>query len=348
MMIYERRDFIKLAGLGSAGLLFPYSFSSLFHPDSTIYPPRLKEGDIVGIVSPAGPTFKKSDLLKVESSLTGMGLKVKFGKHVLSKHGYLAGKDEERAGDIHDMFEDSSVKAVMAMRGGWGTNRLLNIIDFDLIGNNPKIVIGFSDITSLLIAIYVKTGLITFNGPVATSKWGRFTSGWFKRILMEGKSVTMKNPLTKPDGTPNNFHKITTINSGTAQGRLIGGNLTAITSLLGSDFLPDWEGKILFLEEVNEKIYRIDRLLTQLKLAGVLDKVSGVIIGKCIQCEPSKITQSLSLEEVFLDRFKPIDVPVYSGAMIGHIERIFTLPIGVNVRMNADVGSIELLEPAVS
>ena len=212
MMKNERRDFIKLAGLGSAGLLFPFSLRSLFHSDSTIYPPRLKKGDRVGIVSPAGPTFKKSDLLKVESSITGMGLKVKFGKHVLSKHGYLAGKDEKRVADIHDMFEDSSIKAIMAMRGGWGSNRLLNMIDFDLIENNPKIIIGFSDITSLLIAIYAKTGLITFNGPVATSKWGRFTSSWFKKILMEGKNVTMKNPLTKPDGTPNNFHKITTIN----------------------------------------------------------------------------------------------------------------------------------------
>ena len=348
MTAHERREFIKLAGLGSASLLFPFSFSSLFYLNSTIFPPRLKKGDIVGIVSPAGPTFKKSDLSKVESSIAGLGLKVKFGKYVLSKHGYLAGIDEERVADIHDMFENDSIKAVMAMRGGWGSNRILDMIDFDLIGNNPKIVIGFSDITSLLIAIYAKTGLITFNGPVATSIWGRFTSGWFKNILMEGMSVTMKNPLTKPDGTPNNFHKITTINSGTAEGRLIGGNLTAITSMLGSEFLPDWEGKILFLEEVNEKIYHIDRLLTQLKIAGVLDKVSGVVIGKCVQCKPSKITQSLSLEEVFLDRFKPIAVPVYSGAMIGHIERIFTLPIGVKARMNADVGSIELLEPAVS
>ena len=347
-MINDRRDFIKIAGLGSASLLFPYSFSSYFQPDSTIYPPRLKKGDRVGIVSPAGPTFKKSDLLKVESTITGMGLKLKFGKHILSVHGYLAGKDDERVADIHDMFEDSSVRAVMAMRGGWGSNRILDMIDFDLIENNPKIVIGFSDITSLLIAIYVKTGLITFSGPVATSKWGRFSSNWFKKILMEGESVTMKNPITKPDGTPTDLHKITTINSGTAEGRLIGGNLTTITSMLGSEFLPDWKGKILFFEEVNEKVYQIDRMLTQLKLAGVLDKLSGVIIGKCVQCEPSKTTKSLSLEEVFLDRFKPLGIPVYSGAMIGHIERIFTLPIGVKARMNADVGSVELLEPAVS
>jgi len=348
MTTIERRKFIKLSGLGSASLLFPHSFSSVFNLDSTIFPHRLNKGDIVGIVSPAGPTFKKSDLSKVESSMTGMGLKVKFGKHVLSKHGYLAGKDEERVADIHDMFENNSIKAVMAMRGGWGSNRILDMIDFNLIGNNPKIIIGFSDITSLLIAIYVKTGMVTFSGPVATSKWGRFTSNWFKKILMEGESVTMKNPLTKPDGTSNNFHKITTINSGKAEGRLIGGNLTAITSMLGSEFLPDWNGSILFLEEVNEKIYRIDRLLTQLKLAGVLDKVSGVIIGKCVQCEPSNITQSLSLEEVLLDRFKPLGIPVYSGAMIGHIERIFTLPIGAKARMDADAGTIELLEPAVS
>ena len=347
MTTNARRDFIKLAGLGSVSLLFPFSLSSLFYSDSKLYPPRLKKGDLIGIVSPAGPTFKKSDLSKVESSIAAMGLKVKFGKHVLSKHGYLAGTDEERVADIHDMFENNSVKALMAMRGGWGSNRILDKIDFDLIRNNPKILIGFSDITSLLIAIYAKTGLITFNGPVATSKWGRFTSNWFKKILIEAESVKMQNPRTKLDGTPTDFHKITTINSGTAEGRLIGGNLTAITSMLGSEFLPDWEGSILFLEEVNEKIYKIDRMLTQLKLAGVLDKVSGIIIGKCVQCEPSKITQSLSLEEVFNDRFKPLGVPVYSGAMIGHIERIFTLPIGVKARMDAAVGTIELLEPAV-
>ncbi len=348
MMTTERRDFIKLTGLGAAGLLLPFSYSALFASESQLLPPRLKEGDLVGIISPAGPTFKKEDLSRVESSLSSFGLRVRFGRHVLSKHGYLAGKDEERVSDIHEMFADNGVNAIMAMRGGWGSNRLLDKIDYDLIRKNPKIVIGFSDITSLLIAINAKTGLITFNGPVATSKWGGFTSKWFKKILMEGERVSMQNPLRKPDGSPNNFHKITTINSGIAEGKLIGGNLTAISSMLGSDYLPDWKKSILFLEEVNEKIYRIDRLLTQLKLAGVLDKLSGIIMGKCIQCEPSKITQSLSLEEVFADRFKPLGIPVYTGAMIGHIERIFTLPIGVKARMNADTGTIELLESAVS
>jgi len=343
----NRRDFIKLVGLSSAALYLPLNpFHSEFN-SSVFQPPRLKIGDTVGVVSPAGPTFHKRDLIKVERSLLTLGLKVKFGKHVLSRNGYLAGSDGERADDFNAMIRDDGVKAVMAMRGGWGSNRILGLIDYDAVSQNPKIIIGFSDVTSLLLAIYANTGLITFYGPVATSKFGKFTSSWMKEILFEGKSPTLENPLLKSDGTINHNHFTRTINSGTARGKLIGGNLTVISSMIGSGYLPDWDDSILFLEEVGEKIYHIDRMLTQLKLAGVFEKLSGIVFGKCVKCDPSKTTLSLSLDNVFDEIFTPLKIPVYTGAMIGHIDRIFTIPIGLEAVVDADKGTIKLLEPAV-
>ena len=343
----NRRDFIKLAGLGTVALYLPINPFQFEFSSSIFKPPRLKIGDTIGVVSPAGPTFHKNDLIEVRQSLSALGLKVKFGNHVLSRHGYLAGSDSERADDFNAMIRDESVNAIMAMRGGWGSNRILNLIDYDAVIQNPKIIIGFSDVTSLLLAIYAKTGMITFYGPVATSKYGKFTTSWLKEILFEAKSPTLENPLLKPDGSINHNHLIRTINSGTARGKLAGGNLTVISSMVGSGYLPDWDGSILFLEEVGEKIYHIDRMLVQLKLAGVFDRLSGIIFGKCVKCDPSKTTLSLSLEKVFDEIFIPLKIPVYSGAMIGHIDRIFTIPIGLNALMDADKGTIELLEPAV-
>lgn len=343
----NRRDFIKLIGLSSAALYFPLNPFQAGLNSTLFLPPRLKVGDTVGVVSPAGPTFHKSDLNSVRQSLSALGLKVKFGKHVLSRHGYLAGNDNERANDFNAMIRDETVKAVMAMRGGWGSNRILNLIDYDAVSQNPKIIIGFSDVTSLLLSIYANTGMITFYGPVATSKFGRFTTSWVKEILFEGKSPTLINPLLRPDGSINHNHFIKTINSGTARGKLIGGNLTVISSMIGSGYLPDWNGKILFLEEVGEKIYHIDRMLTQLKLAGVFEKLSGIVFGKCVKCDPSKTTLSLTLDKVFDEIFIPLKIPVYSGAMIGHINRIFTIPIGLEADMDADKGTIKLLGPAV-
>jgi len=343
----NRREFMKLVGLGSAALYLPMIPVLNNFNSSIIKPPRLINGDTIGVVSPAGPTFHKRDLKKVERSLSALGLYVKFGKHVLSRNGYLAGSDSERADDFNGMIYDDSVKAIMAMRGGWGSNRLLNLIDYDAVSRNPKIIIGFSDVASLLLAIYAKTGLITFYGPVATSKFGKFTTSWVKEILFEGKSPTLENPLIRPDGSINHNHFTKTINSGTAQGKLVGGNLTVISSMIGSGYLPDWDENILFLEEVGEKIYHIDRMLTQLKLAGIFNKLSGIVFGKCVKCVPSKTTLSLSLEDVFDEIFTPLSIPVYTGAMIGHIDRIFTIPIGLNAIMDADKGNIKLLEPAV-
>ena len=347
LMGVDRRDFIRLIGFGSAAFYLPVTLRPQTLNNSPIKPPRLREGDSVGVLNPAGPTFHENDLREVEKKLSRLGLKVVFGKHVLSRYGYLAGTDEERASDFNDMFNDQSVKAVIAMRGGWGSNRILPLIDYEAIRRQPKILMGFSDITSLLLAIYAKTDMVTFYGPVGSSKWGRFTTGWVKKILFEGEQPTMSNPMTKLDGRPSDAHRIKTITSGTAEGRLAGGNLTVISSMLGTGYLPDWRGKLLFCEEIDEKIYRIDRMLTHLKLSGVLEKVSGIIIGKCVNCRPSKTTLSLTLEEIFSHHLKPIGIPVYSGAMIGHVDRIFTLPIGVKARMDADKGTIELLERSV-
>jgi muramoyltetrapeptide carboxypeptidase len=310
-------------------------------------PRRLKAGDTVGLVSPASATFLTEELAIVEETMAALGLKVKLGQHILDRYGYLAGKDADRAGDLNAMFADDAVAAILCVRGGWGCNRLLPLLDYKAIAAHPKILLGYSDITALLVAIYARTGLITFHGPVGASNWNPFSLDFVRRILFQAEAVVMDNPVDRGNSLVVSKDRIQTITPGSASGRLVGGNLTVLAAMLGSEYLPDWSGTILFLEDTNEHIYRIDRLLTQLKLAGVLDKISGFVFGKCTKCDPGDGYGSLTLEEVLNDHIRPLKIPAYSGAMIGHIENKFTVPLGVRARIDADRGTITLLEPAV-
>ncbi len=236
-------------------------------------PATLREGDTVGLISSGFRILQDSDLQYAIERLTALGLKVKPGQALLKQHGYFAGTDEERAADINQLFADSSVKGIVQLRGGFGSARLLDLLDYELIAKNPKIFMGMSDTTALLLAIYHKTGLVTFHGPNAGREWPAFTCQYVKAVLFENKAVTFKNPEHKTDDLIITEDRIQVIKPGQAQGRLIGGNLTVLTSLIGSNYLPDFTNAILFLEEVAEAPYRIDRMLTQLKLAGVLDQI---------------------------------------------------------------------------
>ena len=310
-------------------------------------PPRLKAGDTVGLVNPAGATFHKDDVSMASETLAALGLNMKTGEHLLDRHGYLAGSDKARAADINTMFADDEVSALIALRGGWGCNRLLDLLDYGLIASKPKIIMGYSDITSLLLAMNAKTGLVTFHGPVGISTWNEYSTTFVKKLLFNGEVFSMENPKETGDSLTVMQDRILVINGGKAKGRLLGGNLSVLAAMVGSDYLPDFKEGILFLEDVGEDIYRIDRMLTQLKLAGILGRLSGFVFGKCSDCGPGKGFGSLTLEEVFDDHIKPLGIPAWYGAMIGHIEKKFTMPLGIEAEIDADNGSISLLETAV-
>jgi muramoyltetrapeptide carboxypeptidase len=299
------------------------------------------------LVSPASATWVTEEIDIIKDTVTALGLKLRLGQHMLDRYGYLAGKDADRAADLNAMFADNSVDGILCVRGGWGCNRLLPLLDYKTIAAHPKILLGYSDITSLLTAIYAKTGLVTFHGPVGASTWNSFSHDYLRRVLFNAERVAMENPRTTGDSLVVTKDRIQTITPGTVSGRLVGGNLTVLTAMLGSEYLPDWSGTILFLEDTNENIYRIDRMLTQLKLAGVLDKISGLVFGKCTKCAPGEGHGSLTLEEVLNDHIKPLKIPAWYGAMIGHIENKFTVPVGVRAEINAERGTITLLESAV-
>ncbi len=341
-----RREFLHAAGATVAASLF-LPDTALAGPRPARKPPRLKEGDTVGLINPAGATHVRADLDIVTETLETLGLSWKFGEHLTDRYGYLAGSDADRASDINTMFGDPDIHAIMAVRGGWGCNRLLDLLDYDLIARRPKILVGYSDITSLLVACHARSGLVTFHGPVGTSTWNQFSVGYFKRVLMDGSQEVFRNPRITGDNLAQTRDRIQVITPGTARGVLVGGNLSVLTAMIGSAYLPRWEKVILFLEDDGEQIYRIDRMLTHLRLAGILETLAGFVFGKCTHCEPADGYGSLTLEEVFRDLVAPLRIPAFAGAMIGHIENKFTVPLGIEVEMNADDGSIRMLESAV-
>jgi len=344
----DRRHFLNttlLAGLGLANMSFSFSDTKA----KVLKPAALKKGDTIGLVCPAYSAFVKEDVQITIESLEVLGFKVKKGDHIFDRYGYLAGSDEDRAADINKMFADKSINGIMAMHGGWGCARILPLLDYKTIQQNPKVFIGYSDITALLLGIYAKTGLITFHGPVGSSTWNKFSVDNFKNMLMDGSVVQMTNPTNKGDNLVQTEDRIYTINVGKATGRLIGGNLTVLSHILGSPYVPDFKDTILFLEDVGEDLYRIDRMITQLKLAGILNQISGFVFGKCTDCPPSKGGYgSLTMEDIFEDHIKPLKIPSFSGAMIGHIKDKFTVPVGLEASIDAGTGSITLSEAAVS
>ncbi|MCE3258854.1 MAG: peptidase LD-carboxypeptidase [Bacteroidetes bacterium] len=339
----SRRHFLKLGGLVTAGaMISPVSAVNTFHPQLLlIKPPALKPGDTVAITSPAGAVWDEKQIGVFTEILKGMGFHVIHGKTLKEKFGYFAGPDDLRASELNALFAEKSVKGIFCMKGGWGCARILNKLDFDLIRKNPKVIIGFSDITALLLAITATTGLVTFHGPVGNSGWNDFTKTVFSEVVMKPK------PFTFPEN-PFNEEKYVVLNSGKASGELMGGNLTVLTGLIGSNFLPEWKNKILFLEEAKEEPYSIDRMLTQLKLAGVLDVISGFIFGKCAKCLAEEPLKAFTFQEVLEQHIKSLKIPAFYGAMIGHIENKLTVPLGIKATMDADKGTLILDENSVS
>lgn len=298
---------------------------------------KLNYGDTIGIVSPSSPE-KPEAIKRGIDFLIKLGFKVKTGKHIYDKRGYLAGEDKDRAADIMDMFLDKDVDMILCMRGGYGSMRTLAYIDFDIIKNNPKIFVGFSDITAYLNSFFNKTGLITFHGPMASSNLGdEYTLKSFLDTLMkENEKYTIKNP---PE------IDIKCEISGETSGKIVGGNLSLINATIGTPYEVNFKNNILFIEDVHEEPYAIDRMLTHLILCGKLQECSGFILGQFKNCSLPHYERSLTLEEVIEDRILSLNKPTISNFMSGHDYPKLTLPIGASANLNADNKTIEILEP---
>ncbi len=344
-MTLQRRQFAQslIAGAGLAAA------PALAHARrAALYANRLQPGDTVGLVSPANATYEREPVVVATEALQALGFKVRHGAHLRGRYGQFGGSDAQRAEDINTMFADPQVAGILAMTGGSGCNRIVDRLDYALIARQPKFFGGFSDLTSLVNAIQQRTGLVTFHGPVAVSEWNAFSVAHFRELVMQAKAPLLKNPTgERGDHLVQTQDRITTLRGGRARGHLLGGNLAVLASLVGTPYFPDCRGAILFLEEINEYIYRVDRMLSTLRLAGVLDHLAGVVIGKFTKCEPGDGFGTLTLDEVFDDYFLPLKVPVYRGAMIGHIKRKFTIPVGADAEIDADAGTLQILRPVV-
>ena len=338
---------IATLGAAAAGLALPTGLA--FAQAPTRKPPRLRRGDTVGLIEPAGFTDDAFDLEVVKEAIVAMGLVPKAAPHLAARYGYLAGRDRERAADVNAMFADPSVRAIFAVRGGWGSARILPHLDWRTIRANPKLLVGFSDITALHMALAARAGFATIHGPNAASAWGRLSWDGFRAIAFDAGTPMLRNPPGTDDRLAQRAFRTRTLRPGRASGRLLGGNLTVLSALVGTPYLPDFTGALLFLEDVGEAEYRIDRMLTQLALAGILGRVAGVVFGQCTDCRASGPSYGgFTLSQVLEQHLAPLGVPAFQGALFGHIADQWSLPVGVRAEMDAAAGTIRMLEPAVA
>ncbi|MEM9829400.1 MAG: LD-carboxypeptidase [Bacteroidota bacterium] len=356
----HRRQFFRNTTAASLGS-FLLSPSPATSPLPTIKPNRLKAGDTVGLITPSRYLTEEKLRESVEN-LGKLGFRVKYTDNMLVKKGYLGGTDQQRADDINQMFADESVTGIMCATGGYGTTRLLPYLDYNVIRNNPKVLIGFSDITGLLYGLHSQTGLVCFHGPMGTSDYNDYTVKYFQQILMESQSsLTYQNPeniseeelvplyLQDEEDTTISTAELITLAPGVAEGTLVGGNLTLVSSMCGTPYDIDMRDKIVFLEDVGEAPYRIDRMLTQLLLdPNKLPAAKGIVLGLFTDCEADDEDKSFSLAQVLYDRLTSLGIPVLYGLMFGHIKRNATVPIGISARLDASSKELMLMEGAVN
>jgi muramoyltetrapeptide carboxypeptidase len=315
-----------------------------------IKPRRLEYGDAVGIVAPASAPSDPTSIDRSMSMLAKLGFKPKLGRNVRKRAGFLAGSDRERAGDLMAMFLDPRVNAILCLRGGYGSGRLLSLLDYPKIRAHPKIFVGYSDITALHCAFLKKANLISFHGPMLSSdlvkpELPEFTSQSFLRTLMQ-PSAPGSLCQGRKKGT------VSVLHSGVAQGRLLGGNISILCATLGTPYQPAFKNRILFFEDLDEMPYRFDRMLTQLLNAGLLQQVAGIAIGINKNCADPKARKTKeyrqTLVEVFADRLLPLKVPVVSGFPFGHVPDNATLAVGAFATLDANQGDLCITEPVVT
>ncbi len=311
-----------------------------------IVPRRLKKGDLIGLVTPGSPVTEEQ-LAGTIGKLEDMGFRTTHNDSVLSEYGYFAGRDQERAGELMEMFTREDVDGIWCVRGGYGSIRILDLLNYEEIKAHPKVLVGYSDITALITAIHEQTGLVTFHGPVGISDFNRFTRKSLRKVLME-PSENYSYPYKREKGTRDNpeFDRYT-LNGGTTEGELMGGNISVLDSMIGSRFEPDFQDKVVYLEEIEEKTYRVDKMLFHLLSGTNLKQAAGIVMGVMGDCNINDEPR-LTLKQALDDLLKPLGIPVSYGFSFGHIDRMVTIPTGIRALFHADKNSLELLEPTVA
>lgn len=341
----NRRSFTRRA-LVAATAIGTLSFAP--KPKKMMRPARLRKGDSIGLITPAS-YIEDDSLEKAVTHLESLGLKVVMGRHIRSLYGNMAGTDAERLADLHNMFINPAIKGIWCARGGYGSARLLDQLDYRLIRRNPKVLVGYSDITALHCAILQQSGLVTFHGPVGSSELTDYTRSEVESILftppaeytISVAAAQLEEAKTDDAYTPQ------TIIPGRAEGKLLGGNLSLLAALAGTPYLPDFKGKLLFIEDIGEKPYRIDRMLTTLRQNQGFRQAAGIVLGVFADCEASENSRSLSLQETLKDRLGDLEIPVLYGLSFGHVDNMTVLPMGVKARLDTEQQTLTLLETGV-
>lgn len=300
--------------------------------NSPILPPPLKKGDTIGLAAPAGPVAAEQLRLGIQL-LQDLGLQVSYSKDIIQHHPYLAGPDQRRAEELHTLWRNPSLKAILAVRGGYGSSRLLDLLDYDLIKEHPKILLGFSDLTILLNVIQQRTGLVTFHGPMLST------------LVRDGRqdAIDLFDKLTRLQLPDIKERSLEIIRAGRAQGPLFGGNLTNIIHLIATPHEPDWHNKILFLEDINEPAYKVDRMLTHLQQSGRLDRIAGLILGDFF--EPGSAQMS-DMEHIWTRALElTAEIPIWANFPVGHGARNQLMPIGTPVVMDSNSGILNFPSP---
>jgi muramoyltetrapeptide carboxypeptidase len=313
-----------------------------------VRPPRLTPGARVALIAPAGPLLERDDLTRGEELCRALGFVPVMGTHAGSRHGYLAGSDQQRLEDLNRALGDDAIDAVWCLRGGYGMTRILDDVDLKALERRPKVIIGYSDITALINAAIHSTGVVTFHGPMSRTSLTSFSRRHFERVLMSGAPAGRMERIPQPPDVlvPRN-DRIVTLAPGVAEGRLMGGNLTLLQALIGTRHMPDLTGAILFLEDIGEDLYAVDRMLAHLRSAGALARLAGVIIGRFTEMKRTAGDGALGFDEVLSTYFLPLKVPVAYGFPIGHIDDQWTVPLGIKARLDATAGEVDILEAAV-
>ncbi len=312
-----------------------------------VKPRVLKKGDTVAIITPSSPAFEPGTLKYSLDWLQKLGLKYKLGRHINESYSSYAGSEQARLEDFHTLWADPQVTAVLPLRGGAGAPGLLPKLDFDLIAKHPKIICGFSDITGLLIPIHQKTGLVTFHGPTLGLMYeNAYTHNHYIKALMSTSPIGVVNDPDDDDVWGFDYPPRIVIAQGKAKGRLTGGCLTLIRGLMGTPYEIDCKDRIVFLEDVDEEPHTIDRMLSQLLLAGKFDLAAGIIIGDCNGCRPggskrNVLTLNYSIETMLRDRLGHLDIPVVYGLKFGHTIDKLTLPLGVMAQLEATASGVK-------
>lgn len=348
----SRRHFLQGGIAAAVPIALGNQSTGIAQSKPILNPPVLRPGDTVGMVAPASNVYEPEEIQIAKETMELYGFKVVLSKHIEAQNGYLAGSDAQRAEDLNEMFRRPDIRGIVTFSGGYGCSRILPLLDYAQIRRSPKVVVGHSDITALLIGIHQKTGLITFHGSSGLTGVGDYAMEHFRRAIMSTQAIGNVADPPKPDpGTVERNNRVITIVPGRATGQLIGGNLTLVTNLIGTPYEPDTRGKILFLEDIGEEPYRIDRMLTQLWLAGKLQDAAGIALGRFVDCYPKEFRpsffQTISLENVLRDRFEPLGKPTLYNLMFGHVRENAVLPIGATATLNASAKTLVINENAV-